>query len=198
MDLLTDLVTDLMLHDHPAAAVASWPARPAAAPAVDRGLDELGLAGRRGRGFAGANVYESAEAYLIELLLPGVKAADVALTVQDDRLTLTAKRHWAAPPNAQPRARGFGPGELRQTVTLPGDVAADGVQADLQDGVLRLKLPKAAGTRPRTIPVTGAGAARGAPGAVSLPALANGAAPAAGAAPTNGAARRRPPRAAAR
>jgi HSP20 family protein len=182
-----------MLHYHPAAAVASWPGRPGAAPDVGRGVDEIGRAGRAGRGFAGANVYESAEAYLIELPLPGVTAADVALTVQDDRLTLKATRHWAAPPNAQPLARGFGPGELQQTVTLPGDVAADGVQAHLQDGILRLELPKAAGTRPRAIPVTGAGARRGTPSAASLPAPA-----AAGAAPATGAARRRPPRGAGR
>ena len=155
-----DLLTDLMLHYYPAAAVAGWPARAGAAPAVDRGVDEFGFPDRAGRGFAGANVYESAEAYLIELPLPGVKAADVALTVQADRLTLTATRHWAAPPNAQARARGFGPAELRQTVTLPGDVAADGVRADLQDGILRLELPKAAGARPRTIPVADAAPAR--------------------------------------
>ena len=193
-----DLLTDLLLHYYPAAAVAGWPARAGAAPDVDRGVDELGPAGRAGRGFAGANVYESAEAYLVELQLPGVTAADVALTVQADRLTLTATRHWAAPPNAQARARGFGPGELRQTVTLPGDVVADGVRADLQDGILRLELPKAADTRPRTIPVTGAAPARGTPSAVSLPAPANGAAPALNAAPANGAARRRPPRGAGR
>jgi hypothetical protein len=59
-------------------------------------------------------------------------------------------------------------------------VAADGVQAELRDGILRLELPKAASARPRTIPVTGA--ARGAPSAVGLPAqggaeAANGAAP---------------------
>ena len=158
-----DLLTDLMLHYYPAAAVAGWPVRAGAAPDVDRGVDALGLAGRAGGGFAGANVYKSPEAYLIELPLPGVTAEDVALTVQADRLTLTATRHWAAPPNARPLARGFGPEELRRTVTLPGDVAADGVQADLQDGILRLELPKAAGTRPRTIPVTGAAPARGLP-----------------------------------
>ena len=162
----------------------------------DRGFDEIGLTGQAGRGFAGANVYESAEAYLLELPLPGVQAEDVEITVQDDRLTLKARRRWEAPPDAQPLARGFGPGELRQTVTLPGDVAAD--------GILRLELPKAAGARPRTIPVTGTGAVRGTPSAVSLPAPATGAAPVTGAAPAinaapaNGAAPRRPARRAGR
>jgi HSP20 family protein len=175
---------DLMLRYYPVAASAGWPARSGSERFFDRGFAAAGLADHAGRGFAGANVYESAEAYFVELPLPGVKAEDVALTVQDDRLTLTARRHWEAPPNAQPLARGFGAGELRQTVTLPGDVAADGVQAELRDGILRLELPKAASARPRTIPVTGAarGAPSGAPSAVGLPAqggaeAANGAAP---------------------
>jgi HSP20 family protein len=158
---------DLMLRYSPVAAAAGWPARPRTESAFERG-------------FAGANVYETAEAYLVELPLPGVKAEDVALTVQADRLTLQARRRWEAPPNAQPLARGFGPGELQQTVTLPGDVTTGDLQAELQDGILRLELPKAASAQPRTIPVHGA--ARGAPSAVGLPAqggaqAANGAAP---------------------
>ena len=133
--------------------MVGWPARSGIERAFDRGFDEIGPAGQAGRGFAGANVYESAEAYLVELPLPGVTAEDVEITVQDDRLTLKARRHWAAPPNAQPLARGFGPGVMQQTVTLPGDVTPGDLQAELRDGILRLELPKAASARPRTIPV---------------------------------------------
>ena len=172
---------DLMLRYYPVATVSGWPARAGTARAFDRSFfDEAVSAGQAERGFAGANVYESAEAYLVELPLPGVQAEDVALTVQADRLTLQARRRWEAPPNAQPLARGFGPGELQQTVTLPGDVAPGALQAELRDGILRLELPKAASARPRTIPVHSP--AREAPSAVGLPAqggagAANGAAP---------------------
>jgi HSP20 family protein len=176
---------DLMLRYYPVATAAGWPARSGVERAFERGFfdragGELGPAGQAERGFAGANLYESPEAYLIELPLPGVKAEDVALTVQADRLTLKARRHWAAPPDAQPLARGFGAGELQQTVTLPGDVTTGELQAELRDGILRLELPKAASARPRTIPVNGP--VRGAPSAVGLPAQ-GGAATANGAAP---------------
>jgi HSP20 family protein len=97
-----------------------------------------------------------------------VKAEDVEITVQDNLLTLTARRRWEVPQNAQPIWRGFGTGEMQQTVTLPGEVNAGAVQADLQDGILRLELPKAEGARPRTIKVNGM--IRGAPSAVSVPA----------------------------
>ena len=172
---------DLMLRYYPVATVSGWPARAGTARAFDRSFfDEAVSAGQAERGFAGANVYELAEAYLVELPLPGVQAEDVALTVQADRLTLQARRRWEAPPNAQPLARGFGPGELQQTVTLPGDVAPGALQAELRDGILRLELPKAASARPRTIPVNGT--VLGTQDAVGLPAqggagAANGAAP---------------------
>jgi HSP20 family protein len=171
---------DLLLRYYPVAASAGWPARAGIERSFGHGFNEAGRADHAGRGFAGANLYESPEAYLVELPLPGVKAADVALTVQDDRLTLKARRRWELPPNARPLWRRFGTGEIEQTVTLPGDVTTGAVRAELRDGILRLELPKAERARPRAIPVHGA--ARGAPSAVGLPArggaeAANGAAP---------------------
>jgi HSP20 family protein len=175
---------DLMLRYYPAATVAGRAPRSGIERyferAFDRGFDEIGLAGQAGRGFAGANVYESPAAYLVELPLPGVQAEDVEVTVQADRLTLKARRRWETPPNARPLWRRFGPGEIEQTVALPGDVTTGAVQAELRDGILRLELPKAERAQPRTIPVHSP--ARGAPSAVGLPAqggagAANGAAP---------------------
>jgi HSP20 family protein len=159
---------DLMFRYLPVATLASWPARSGIDRYFDRVSDDAMIAAQAGRGFAGANLYESPEAYLVELPLPGVKAEDVELTVQDNLLTLKARRHWEAPQNAQPIWRGFGPGDMQQTVTLPGDVTTGAVQAELQDGILRLELPKAESARPRTIKVNGL--VRGAPSAVSLPA----------------------------
>ena len=57
---------------------------------------------------------------------------------------------------------------MQQTVTLPGEVNTGAVQADLQDGILRLELPKAESARPRTIKVNGL--VRGAPSIVGIPA----------------------------
>ena len=52
------------------------------------------------------------------------------ITVQADRLTLKARRHWEAPPNSQPLAARFGAGDIQQTITLPGDVTTGAMQAD--------------------------------------------------------------------
>jgi HSP20 family protein len=159
---------DLMLRYHPVATAAGWPARAGIEPYFDRFFDGAVLADHAGRGFAGANLYESPEAYLVELPLPGVKAEDVEVTVQDNRLTLKARRRSEVPQNARPLWRRFGTGELEQTVTLPGDVNTGAVQAELQAGILRLGLPQAERARPRAITVNGT--VRGAPSAVGLPA----------------------------
>lgn len=156
-----------MLRYQPVSMLARSPAQSQIDLFFDRVFDDAAIAVRPSGGFTGANLYESPEAYIVEIPLPGVKAEDVQITVQDNLLTLKAQRCWQMPQNAQPIWRGFGTGAVQQTVTLPGDVNADAVHADIQDGILRLELPKAESARPRAIKVTGM--VRGAPSAVGLP-----------------------------
>ena len=121
---------------------------------------------------AGAvNLYDTAEGYWLELPLPGVPADGVDLSVQQNLLTLKARREWAPPEGAQVIWQGFGAGQWQQTFALPGEVDAERVEARLADGVLRLHLPKAQHLRPRQITVRGAGT----PKSISAPAGANGA-----------------------
>jgi len=103
-----------------------------------------------------ANLFETSEAYLVELPLPGVKPEDVEVTVQENILTLAAKRSWQAPENAKAVWQGFSAGEWKQRFTLPGEVNSDRVSATLELGVLRLELPKAEHMKPRTIRINGA------------------------------------------
>jgi len=104
-----------------------------------------------------ANLYETPEGYWVELPLPGVKAEDVEVTVQDNVLSLRAKREWKAPENAKVIWQGFTGGVWEQSFTLPGEVNRDTVSASLEYGILRLELPKAEHTKPRTIRVNAAG-----------------------------------------
>ena len=112
------------------------------------------------RGVA-ANLYETEEAYWVELPLPGVKPEDLEVTVHENLLTITAKRTWEAPEKAQIIWQGFGGGEWKQSFTLPGEVNADRVEAVMDYGVLRLQLAKAEHVRPRTIRVNAASGAMG-------------------------------------
>ena len=156
-----------MMRYLPVSALAGWPARSQIDRLYDRVVNDASIAAQPPRGFNGANLYESPEAYMVELPLPGVKPEDVEITVQDNLLSLKARRLWEAPPNAQPIWSAFGAGEVRHAIRLPGEVNTAAVQAELEDGILRLELPKAESARPRTIKVNGV--ARGARSDVGLP-----------------------------
>ena len=116
----------------------------------------------------------------MEVPLPAVKPEDLQITVQENVITLKARRDWARPEGAQSIWQGFAPGSWEHTFTLPGEVDADKVEAHLEHGLLRLQLPKAAHSRPRQITVNGV--ARPAPAEVA-PARATRPAKAAKAAP---------------
>jgi HSP20 family protein len=127
-------------------------------------------ADREGPG-AAVNLYDTTEGYWLELPLPGVQPDGVDLSVQQNLLTLKARREWAPPDGAQVVWQGFGAGQWQQTFALPGEVDAERVEARLADGVLRLHLPKAQHLRPRQITVQ----AGGAPKSITAPAGSNGA-----------------------
>ena len=121
----------------------------------DRFFEEAAERRQDGTRRIGANLYQTPEAYWVELPLPGVKPEDVEVTVQENLLTIAAKRTWQLPEKAQAIWQGFGSGEWKQSFTLPGEVNSDRVEASMEYGVLRLHLPKAEHVRPRTIRVNG-------------------------------------------
>ena len=86
------------------------------------------------------DVFESKEAFLLWAELPGVKAEQVAIDLERDVLTVEATREDP-------------PLDYRRRFTLSVPVDAEKVSAALDDGVLRVELPKAASALPRTIPV---------------------------------------------
>ena len=120
------------------------------------------------------DLYEREDALLLLASLPGVRAEDLYIQLEGDRLTLTAERREPAPHDddstladaagdtaadlaadtaAAPLFRELGGVRWTRQVHLRTPVDADQVQAHLEHGLLRLTLPKAPQARPRTIPV---------------------------------------------
>lgn len=128
------------------------------------------------------DLYEREDALLLLASLPGVRAEDLDIQLEGDRLTLTAERREPAPHGddstladtasdtasdtaadaaadlaadtaAAPLFRELGGVRWTRQVHLRTPVDADQVQAHLEHGLLRLTLPKAPQARPRTIPV---------------------------------------------
>ena len=103
--------------------------------------------------FPAVNVWEDNDAFHLEAELPGLKQEDVNIAVtQRNVLTLSGERkpeegegRWHR------RERGFG--RFQRVLRLPAPVDADKVEARLDNGVLRLTLPKHEDAKPRRIAV---------------------------------------------
>jgi HSP20 family protein len=98
-------------------------------------------------------VHEDAEAYELVAPVPGLAADDVHIEVEDDVLTLRGKAPQPENGNGAYLLREIAPMEFERRLRLPLPVDAARAEASLQNGVLKLRIPKAEEARPKTIPV---------------------------------------------
>jgi HSP20 family protein len=112
-------------------------------------------AAQGGKNFVPAlDLSETAEGYLVEAALPGVKPEDVEITVENNVLTIKGETRQEVDEqkrNFHRVERRFG--TFQRTIGLPTTVKADAIQASLTNGVLRLEIPKAEEVKPRKISV---------------------------------------------
>jgi HSP20 family molecular chaperone IbpA len=106
-------------------AVEKMAERPAFAPPVD--------------------IFENKDEILILADVPGVSTEALAIHLDKDQLTIEAPRPASA--NGVPAF------DYRRTFVVPRGIDAERIAANLQNGVLRLTLPKPAAMKPRQIAV---------------------------------------------
>jgi HSP20 family protein len=100
-----------------------------------------------------ADLEETDDAYLVELELPGVKRDDISVEVAGRRVTVSGERKERERVGIL-RRRTRTVGRFHYEVVLPGDVEEEAVSAAMDEGVLTVRVPKAASERPRRIPVS--------------------------------------------
>lgn len=97
-------------------------------------------------------IAETDEAYDLAVDLPGVARESVEITDEDGELTVSAKP--SAAPEGRTLLRRESPGAPFELVLQHDDaVDAEKIAAELKDGVLSLRLPKAESAKPRKISV---------------------------------------------
>jgi HSP20 family protein len=103
--------------------------------------------GNRVTGFTPlVDVHETEDEYLVKVDVPGVKADDVNVEVNENVLAISGSRVAEETGQAQLVERPYG--SFVRTLTLPQGVDSDSIDAGYQDGVLELRIPKPASTRP--------------------------------------------------
>jgi HSP20 family protein len=99
-----------------------------------------------------ADIEETDDAYTIEMELPGVRQDDVDIEVNGRELTVSGEIKEKARAGIL-RRRTRKVGEFSYSVTLPMEIDADSVNADLKDGVLTIRVPKSQRNKPRHVTI---------------------------------------------
>jgi HSP20 family molecular chaperone IbpA len=101
------------------------------------------------------DVREDENAFVITAYVPGVERSAVETTVNDDNLTILARRGSLTPERWTPVHRESHDADYRLVLELDRRFDRDGVKAELSHGVLTLTIPKAETVKPRRIEIAG-------------------------------------------
>lgn len=102
-----------------------------------------------------ADLYDAGEAFVVTVDVPGLAAETLDLQVTPTGLTLSGQRGIEVPEGFQAHRRERRPFGFTRTFAFPVKVEVEQATAALENGVLTVRLPKAAEVQPRRIPVQG-------------------------------------------
>jgi HSP20 family protein len=109
---------------------------------------------QRERRFPLVNLVTNERESILTAELPGADPKDVEITLSGNTLTLKGERKARTDvPEEKYYRRERGAGPFGRSVELPHKVDADRVQANFENGVLKVILPKAPEVQPRRIEV---------------------------------------------
>jgi HSP20 family protein len=96
------------------------------------------------------DVRDEDDAYILNALVPGLKADDLNIQILDDVVTITGE---FKADESEYLMRELPHGSFSRTLRLPLALDASKAEARITDGVLNLRLAKAESARPHTIKV---------------------------------------------
>ena len=99
------------------------------------------------------NLYDLGDKLQIIAEVPGIAKEDLQIRIQGNYLEISGSRKADAPENFTVHRAERGSTTFTRSFTLPTDVAAERVEAVLQDGILKMNLPKVEAAKPRQITI---------------------------------------------
>jgi HSP20 family protein len=107
-------------------------------------------------GFPAMNIYSNAEGVVLTAELPGVDIKDVDIQVVGDNMTISGSRQVMLVDGASYHRQERPSGSFTRTIQLPFPVETAQVKATLQKGLLVIKLPRLAASKPKKITIRSA------------------------------------------
>lgn len=99
------------------------------------------------------NIAEAPDAYLLEAEMPGVTKDDLEILLEENELTIVGKRQ-VEPMDAELVYRESLVRDFRRVFEIDPTIDASKIEARIENGVLKLNLPKAERVKPRKIAVS--------------------------------------------
>jgi HSP20 family protein len=100
------------------------------------------------------DVHANDDDYTISALVPGLSADDLNLEVLNNTVTIRGEFKSPEEKETDYLMRELPAGRFSRVITLPTALDAAKAEANIKDGVLILRVPKAEAHRPKTIKVT--------------------------------------------
>ncbi len=100
-------------------------------------------------------VYEKEDKFVVKAELPGMKEEDIDVSISDDTLSIKGQRKSENEVKEEDYyccERSYG--SFFRSVTLPSNVDTKKIEANYQDGVLEIGLPKAVEIKPKKIAIS--------------------------------------------
>lgn len=116
-------------------------------------LDPLARPSAR-RIFPPVNVYDNVDELVIAVELPGLTKDDVKIMLADGALTISGGRKLPGCVEGMTPLRQERPmGRFEKSIEIPVKVDADKISATFKNGIMTIRLPKAAEARPKQVPI---------------------------------------------
>lgn len=130
---------------------------------IDRLFEDTFGGDSRRAGWAPAvDIREDNKEIVLEVELPGIKPSDVDVTAENGVLTIRGEKQSTSTDGSQGRyhviERSFG--SFTRSFQLPSGVDERRIEADFSDGLLSVRIPKAALAQPRRIEIRNSGSQR--------------------------------------
>jgi len=103
--------------------------------------------------FPAINIYDQGDAVVLYTEMSGVRPQDIDLSVLNETVTLKAQRKADEDERDRTYRRERVAGEFARTVTLPDPVNPDSVKAQYANGVLTVRMEKAAQAKAKRIQI---------------------------------------------
>lgn len=100
-----------------------------------------------------ADIFETEDAYLIKIDMPGVDENKIDITLEKNTLTINGYSNVERPEGYSLAAAEYRIGDYERSFRLTDKINQEDIEAAYQDGVLKLNLPKAEEAKARKIQV---------------------------------------------